>query len=127
MKTLFIQPLITEKSMAMASNGVYQFVVPTWANKRGISDLVSKQFGVTVERVATATLPSRNVTFRRGAGVQGAYKKASVYLKKGQSIAEFSLPVETPSESSPAPKANEAETVTKSKITVRSKSKKAGA
>lgn len=125
MKTFIAQPLITEKSLAKATEGVYQFVVPTWVNKHQIAEHITKHFGVTVVAVNTAALRGEAVRFRQRAGQQANYKKATVQLKKGDSIEAFSLPVEATTETAPeakAPKA-EKEVKTESKITVRSKGK----
>ncbi len=126
MKTFFVQPLITEKSMAMTGEGIYQFAVPTWANKRQIAEHVASHFNVVVEDVKTSRLIGKKVVFKRSPGKQNNVKKASIHLQKGQSIADFALPVE---EQAPAPTSPEAEpqakpvdTKTESKITVRSKS-----
>lgn len=128
MKTLFVQPLITEKSMAKTADGVYQFVVPTWATKRHIAEFVGATFGVTVVKVTTALLRGENVRFRQRLGKQTTYKKATVRLSKGQAIGDFSLPVEAEATSASAKEA-EGQAVTESKITVRNRktSQKAGA
>ncbi len=128
MKTFILHPLVTEKSMAQSSAGVYQFVVPSWASKPQIAAFVANHFSVRVAAVRTIPIHGKKMVFRRKTGQQANYKKALVELQKGDSIAEFNLPIEsTPSTpeattTTPAP-----ETVTKSKITVRSKAKKAGA
>ncbi|HEY1074122.1 MAG TPA: 50S ribosomal protein L23 [Patescibacteria group bacterium] len=126
MKTFFVQPLITEKSMAKTADGVYQFVVPTWATKRQIAEFIGRTFNVTVVNVTTALLRGENVRFRQRLGKQSTYKKATVRLVKGDTIGDFSLPVE--SETAPMGK-TEADAVTESKITVRNKktAQKAGA
>lgn len=125
MKTFTIQPLITEKSIALSSQGIYQFVVPVWVNKRTIAEGVAQQFKVTVEDVKVAKMRGKAMFFKRKPGLQSTYKKASVHLKKGESISEFSLPVEeaqTPM-ATPAKDETGAQIVgkTESKITVRSK------
>lgn len=128
MKTLFVQPLITEKSMALTNEGIYQFVVPTWATKPHIASVISDRFGVSVEDVKTARFSGKFVNFKRKPGKQDNFKKASVHLKKGDSIADFSLPIEQEQSANPEkePQITEpqAETKTDSKITVRSKSGK---
>jgi large subunit ribosomal protein L23 len=127
MKTFFAQPLITEKSMAKSNEGIYQFVIPTWATKREVAEFISKHFNVTVIGVTTATLRGESVTFKRRPGTRATYKKASLRLKKGDSIAEFSLPAETANQEAPSQEAKPAaDTKTESKITVRSKGKKKG-
>ncbi len=127
MKTFFVQPLITEKSMAMAASGVYQFVVPKWANKKQVAVHVKNQFGVEVTNVRTANFVPAMTMFKRKPGQQASTKKATVTLVKGATIADFSLPVEetaqpeTPTEK---PKKEAAPAKTESTITVRSKSRK---
>lgn len=127
MKTFLVQPLITEKSLALSANGVYQFVVPTWANKQQIAEHVGRHFGVTVVNVTTATIGGETVRFRQKSGQRAFVKKATVRVKQGDSIADFSLPVEA--EQAPTATAEEKtapakEVKTESKITVRSKGDK---
>ncbi len=128
MKTLIVHPLITEKSMARTAVGEYQFVVPTWATKPQVATHIGKQFNVVITAVRMSPMRGKKVNFRRKPGVQATYKKAHVFLAKGQSIADFSLPAETanPTPEAPSSKATP-EARTESKITVRSKGKKAGA
>ncbi len=134
MKTFFVHPLITEKSLAKAAENVYQFVAPTWATKPQIADHVAKHFNVTVIDVRTSAMKGQNVRFRAKAGQKTNWKKATIVLKKGDAIADFALPVETQKDASTsgtpmtddtlakAPKAVDMKT--ESKITVRSKSSK---
>lgn len=124
MKTLLAKPLITEKSLALATNGVYQFIVPQWATKNEIANYIARHFNVTVTRVTSARVPSEQIMFRRQPGERSGYKKATVMLKKGDSITEFSLPVETPSPETPVTETPSL-SASESTITVRSKSKKA--
>lgn len=128
MKTFVATPLITEKSMAKAAEGVYQFIVPTWVGKHQIADYIARIFNVSVSEVRTARFVGEHVRFKGRAGKTSAYKKATVTLVKGNTIADFSLPVETKNEPTSNPEKESAvtpEAVTESKITVRSKSKKA--
>lgn len=126
MKSFIAQPLITEKSLGQSANGVYQFVVPMWATKRQITDHIERHFNIEVIGVNTLRMSGDRVRFKNRPGTQASYKKAIVQIKSGQTIGEFSLPVEekqtaAASDDSAAPAAVPA---TESKITVRSKSKK---
>ncbi len=125
MKRFFLRPVITEKSMAQSANSVYQFLAPTWATKNEIREAVTNQFGVTVLSVSTARSHSDLVTFKRRPGQKAMVKKATVSLKKGDTIHSFSLPVEAtePAKETEEPKA-EPVTPTESTITVRSRGKK---
>lgn len=129
MKNFVIIPVVTEKSLAMAAQNVYQFLVPTWANKGQITTIITDQFKVTVTGITTARLNGTARRFRQKSGVTAITKKATVTLKKGQSISDFSMPVETaksePASDTTQSKAVKPEPKTESTITVRSKSKKA--
>lgn len=125
MLTFNLKPLVTEKSLLQAADGVYNFAVPTHATKQAIKKQVELAFGVTVADVRTSTTSSSAVTFRRKAGTQSAWKKAIVSLKKGESIADFSLPAETeqPMTNPEGEPTQVTQEKTTSNVTVRSKSK----
>ena len=129
MKTVYVRPIVTEKSLATAANGVYSFFVPTWATKQAVAQAVSRYFHVSVTSVRVMNVKGRLVQFKRRQGHQAKVKKAIVQLKSGDRIADFRVPVETGSETNQTNKeqgqTKKSETATKSKITVRSKSKKA--
>lgn len=132
MKTFFVQPLITEKSLAQAASNVYQFVTPTWASKPQIADHISKHFSVTVTDVRTSSMKGQHTRFKARAGQKTNWKKATITLKSGDAIMDFALPVDaqTDAPASAAPMQNDkpAKAVslkpTESKITVRSKASK---
>lgn len=126
-------PLVTEKSMALSSTGKYQFIVPTWATKNEISEVINGLFDVTVDSITTARYGAKSVRFKQKAGSTSAYKKATITLIKGQTISDFALPIEKETEnrhsdaSSSRANSNETrepEVKTESQITVRSRSKK---
>jgi large subunit ribosomal protein L23 len=131
MKTLFLQPLITEKSMLKTSENIYSFIVPTWANKNQIARLVEQNFKVSVDRVTTSTMQGERVRFKAKPGQHATVKKALVRLAKGSTIAEFSLPAETAQHdhkehAHEAPEATPATSEkTESTVTVRTRGKKA--
>jgi large subunit ribosomal protein L23 len=125
MHTFNLKPLVTEKSLMQAADGVYNFVVPTDTTKQSIKKQVEMAFGVNVANVRTATTSRAAVTFRRKSGMQSAWKKAIVTLSKGQTIADFSLPAEAEQPmTNPEQEPTQAkEEKTTSSVTVRSKSK----
>jgi large subunit ribosomal protein L23 len=127
MKTLFAQPLVTEKSMSKSADGTYQFIVPLWANKRQIASHIAEHYNVTIIAVQTSKMPGKAVSFKRKTGQQSTYKKATLRLKPGDTISEFSLPIEAPKEVTPTSPEREPSTPTESKITIRSKSGKSSA
>ena len=89
-RDVVVRPLITEKSSAAYQNRKeYAFEVHTGANKQQISDALEKQFGVHVTAVRTMQMRRREVIRGRVRGKTGAWKKAIVTLKEGESLPIF--------------------------------------
>lgn len=89
------KPLITEKMTKTGEKlGHYGFIVDRNANKIEIKRAIEKMYGVTVERVNTMVIPGKVKTRYTKTGVTsgstGAYKKAVVTLKKGETIDFYS-------------------------------------
>ncbi|MCC7232081.1 MAG: 50S ribosomal protein L23 [Bacteroidia bacterium] len=89
------QPLITEKMNKSGEKlGQYGFIVDVKANKIQIKQAIEKMYNVNVERVNTMCYAGklRNRYTKTGfqQGNTGAYKKAVVTLKKGESIDFYS-------------------------------------
>ena len=89
------QPIITEKmSKAGEKLGHYGFIVNDKANKIQIRQAIEKMYNVTVERVNTIRVPGKLRTRATKSGMSqgttGAYKKAIVTLKKGETIDFYS-------------------------------------
>lgn len=127
MNSFYLQPLMTEKSLAFANDAKYQFIAPIYATKGQIARHVADHWSVTVVSVHTARMPSVNVMFKRRPGQQSMWKKATVRLKPGETIAEFSLPADATTAPEPVDKNESTPESTESQITVRSKSKKEAA
>jgi len=70
----------------LSSGGVYSFRVEKDANKFDIKKSVEELFKVNVRRVNLITIPPKKRIMRGKAGFKSGYKKAIVYLKKGQKI-----------------------------------------
>ncbi|HUN22241.1 MAG TPA: 50S ribosomal protein L23 [Anaerolineales bacterium] len=91
MYDVILRPVVTEKSNYQ--NGKlhqYVFRVHNEATKTQIKDAVEKLFNVTVTRVNVAVMPAKSGRRMRRLVVRKApYKKAVVWLKEGDSIAEF--------------------------------------
>ena len=90
---IFIRPIITEKSMGLASKGSYTFQVNRNANKNQLAEAVSQQFGVTVIKVRTVKLKGKVKRFgsKRKLTKLSDIKKAIVSLKSGQKIDLFDI------------------------------------
>ncbi|MBI4038295.1 50S ribosomal protein L23 [Candidatus Daviesbacteria bacterium] len=95
MNIVLQKPIITEKSMNLAKNGFYTFMVDKQATKADVARVVEEVFSVKVEGVSVVNVKGKlkaqrrvRKTFR----VPG-FKKAIVQLQKGQKIALFETPV----------------------------------
>jgi large subunit ribosomal protein L23 len=90
------KPIITEKSMKMASEGLYTFLVSKEANKLQITKAVIEAFKVTVLNVKTINVKGEIKQQRkvRKTFMTKGYKKALVQVKKGQIIPIFEAPKE---------------------------------
>ncbi len=91
---ILIKPIISEKSERLSGKlGQYSFVVDKKANKLQIREAVEKQYGVTVNRVNTAIMPSKAKSRNTRSGLQkgriSAYKKAIVTLNAGEELDFF--------------------------------------
>jgi large subunit ribosomal protein L23 len=89
------KPIISEKmTKAGEKLGHYGFMVEYKANKIQIKQAIEKMYNVTVDRVNTMRMPGKLKTRYTKTGVTsgstGAYKKAVVTLKKGDTIDFYS-------------------------------------
>jgi large subunit ribosomal protein L23 len=89
------KPIITEKmTKAGEKLGHYGFIVDYKANKIQIRQAIESMYNVTVDRVNTMRVPGKIRTrytktgFTKGS--TGAYKKAVVTLKQGDTIDFYS-------------------------------------
>lgn len=85
---VLIRPLITEKAVMQNDNRVYTFMVAKHATKFSVRDAVTALYKVTPVKVNIVNKkPSSEISGSRGRAVAVAgYKKAYVYLKKGDAI-----------------------------------------
>lgn len=88
---LIKKPVISEKSLAEASNGRYTFIVDKAANKTEIRNAIEKTFSVKVIKVDTnLTKGSKSKMTKKGRTQKKfIFKKARVALQKGQKIDIF--------------------------------------
>jgi large subunit ribosomal protein L23 len=93
---VLIRPIITEKTMLKAQDGVFTFMVHPKANKRQIAEVVEEQFKVHVIDVKTQSIKGKVRRFgkRRLQSTLSDYKKALVKLKKGENIELFDVSTE---------------------------------
>jgi large subunit ribosomal protein L23 len=91
---VLIRPIITEKSLSLATQRQYTFEVDRRANVLQVSRAVAEQYKVTVEGVRTIAVRGDERRTRRGTGQTRTWKKAIITLKKGDKISGFELEIE---------------------------------
>ncbi|NOY35336.1 MAG: 50S ribosomal protein L23 [bacterium] len=79
-------PHITEKAASLGEEGVYVFKVGRNANKIIIKQEIKKAYGVSPKKVNITNSPSKKRFIRGRRGVKPGFKKAVVYLNKGDKI-----------------------------------------
>lgn len=85
---ILIKPLITEKAVMQNDKSVYTFMVAKNATKFSVARAVTALYKVTPVKVNIVNKkPSTKMSRSRGRAVSvSGYKKAYVYLKKGDNI-----------------------------------------
>lgn len=83
---IFKSPHFTEKSAGLNERGVYVFKIKPEANKIEIKKAIVKIYGVKAEKVNIIKVPAKEKFIRGKWGKKPGYKKAVVYLKKGEKI-----------------------------------------
>lgn len=93
MQNTIIRPLITEKSISLANDSKYTFIVSRNAGKHNIKQAVESIFGVTVLDVVTAVIKGKTIRVgkRRTETKVSPVKKAIVRVAKDQKIDLFEL------------------------------------
>lgn len=85
-KKLILRPRITEKASLQSNVNAYTFVVRPEATKLGLISELKNDHKVTPVKVNISNLPSKRVFVRGKLGVKAGIKKATVFLKKGDTI-----------------------------------------
>jgi large subunit ribosomal protein L23 len=88
-RQVVIEPVISEKSYALMSEGKYTFRVADRAHKTQISHAVEEIFGVRVAAVRTAKVRSKPKRRGMHRGTTRSWKKAIVQLAPGERIELF--------------------------------------
>lgn len=83
---LILAPRVTEKASLQSNQNAFTFVVRGDATKLTLRDEIKKEYKVTPLAINITNIP-RQWTFIRGKiGHKQGYKKAIVFLKKGDTI-----------------------------------------
>jgi ribosomal protein L23 len=85
-KKYIIKPRMTEKASLQSNVNAYTFVVTTDATKLNLISELKREHNVTPVKVNISNLPSKRVVVRGKKGVKSGIKKATVFLKKGDTI-----------------------------------------
>ena len=83
---ILIRPIITEKATDQEAQGCYGFEVDVKANKISIKKAIQELYGVKPLRVNIIRVRGKRVRYGRSTGKTKAWKKALVFLKKGDKI-----------------------------------------
>jgi large subunit ribosomal protein L23 len=84
-----ILPLITEKTLRLAKENKYTFLVEPKINKKQIKEAVEKIFNVKVIKVRTTNYQKRQRGLTKIKSTRPKFKKAIVQLQSGQTISIF--------------------------------------
>ncbi len=85
-KSNILRPRITEKASLQSNVNAYTFIVSNTATKLTVKDEIKKTHGVTPTKVNISNLPAKKVFVRGASGVKSGLKKATVFLKKGDTL-----------------------------------------
>ena len=84
---VLIAPHITEKAAVQSGDGVYTFRIHTDANKVQVKKAIQAYYKVSPEKVRVVNVKPEQILGRnRRGGTKKAFKKAYIYLKKGDKI-----------------------------------------
>ena len=69
-----------------AESSVYVFEVNSNSNKGDILKAFNGKYKISPLKIATVTIPAKNVFVRGKRGKKSGYKKAYIYLRKGDKL-----------------------------------------
>ena len=85
-ESLIISPRLTEKASNSSSQNVYTFNVKDSANKISLAKEVEKVYKVKPIKITIINYPRKAVFSRGKLGFKSGFKKALIFLKKGDKI-----------------------------------------
>lgn len=88
---IFKKAIISEKSFGKAAEGKFTFIVDKRATKDEISETAAELFSVKVLAVNVANIQGKIKRSKKGYGKRSDYKKATLTLKKGDTIDLFEI------------------------------------
>lgn len=84
--SVLIRPHVTEKATMSSESSVYVFEIDPRATKKLVTKSFKEKYKMNPVKVSTTTIPAKSVVVRGKHGLKSGYKKAYVYLKKGEKI-----------------------------------------
>jgi len=91
MKSIIIEPIVTEKAVNLSAANKYVFKVDKKATKSAIKKEIVKIFKVKVDDVNIINQKGKQKRRGRILGRTASFKKAIVTLKKGEKIKELEV------------------------------------
>ena len=86
LSNILIKPHITEKATFSSENSVYVFKIDQKSTKDDVERSFKEKYKISPVKVRTVTIPAKNVFVKGKKGIKSGYKKAYIYLKKGEKI-----------------------------------------
>lgn len=83
---ILVRPIVSEKAAKHESSGIYSFIVNNNTNKIEIEKAIFQVYGVKPKKISIMNMAGKQVRFGRQSGRRSDWKKAVVYLSKGQNI-----------------------------------------
>ena len=83
---VLIRPHVTEKATMSGDSSIYVFEIDSKSTKGAVKKAFMDKYKINPLKIATVTIPAKNVFVRGKRGKKSGYKKAYVYLKKGTKI-----------------------------------------
>lgn len=84
--SVLIRPHITEKATMSSESSVYVFEISQRTTKQEVAKAFNLKYKKEPTKIAIVRIPAKKVFVRGKKGVKSGYKKAYVYLKKGEKV-----------------------------------------
>ena len=84
--SLIISPRLTEKASILSSGNIYTFNVTGNATKTNLAKEIEKKYKVKPIKITVSNNPRVKVFTRGKIGYKSGFKKASIFLKKGDKL-----------------------------------------
>ena len=87
--TIFVRPLVTEKTAALSDKNVMVFEVARGSNRVEIKNAFNELYGVVPTKVNVLNMRGKRVLFGRVIGKRKDWRKAMITLPKGVNVDIF--------------------------------------